>query len=154
MDDSFFQLESSLCFFVCCYYKTLKNCDSEFHISAIIITGGSSMLGVTTESVELLFLNGTSLCSLPSLPDTRLDHTQSGLVACGGNGGRSDCIRFSGGQWNKSHSLLYERYGHSSWSSTQHGTILIGGSGGYSTTEMLTVTGESQESFTLKYRTQ
>ena len=30
--------------------KPLENCDSEIYISAIIITGGSSMLGVTTES--------------------------------------------------------------------------------------------------------
>ena len=130
-------------------FKPFKKCESEFPFSAIIITGG-----IYEDSVELLFPNGTSLCSLPSLPNTRYGHTQSGLVTCGGGGWSSrDCITFSGGQWNTSHSLLYERTYHTSWSSTQHGTILIGGmnSDSRTTTEILTETGESQESFTLKY---
>ena len=123
------------------------------HISAIIITGGYTDQSAD-DSVELLFPKGTSLCSLPSLPGSRYYHTQSGLVACGGHGGYNDCIKFSGGQWYTSHSLLYERDHHSSWSSTQHGTILIGGSGdSLNTTEILTETGESQKSFTLKYET-
>ena len=147
------QLESSICFVVV-ISKPFKICDPEFHISAIIITGGV-VAGYATDSVELLFPNGTSLCSLPSLPDLRYYHTQSGLVTCGGRGDEKDCITFSGGQWSTSHSLLYGRRYHSSWSSTQHGTILIGsyyGTAG-STTEMLTETGESEESFTLKNET-
>ena len=126
--------------------------NSEFHFLAIIITGGYTDEG-TDDSVELLFPNGTFLCSLPSLPDPRYYHTQSGLVACGGVGGYKDRIIFSGGQWNTSHSLLYSRFEHTSWSSTQHGKILIGGYDSRTTTEMLTETGESQESFTLKYQT-
>ena len=65
-------------------------------------------------------------------------------------------MTFSGGQWNTSHSLLYSRQYHNSWSSSQHGTILMGSydSDSGRTTEMLTDTGESIDSFTLKYDTE
>ena len=133
--------------------EPFKNCYSEFHIAAIIITGGD---GQFRDSVELLFPNGTFLCSLPSIGVPKTGHTQSGLVNCGGWSTAGTCFTFSGGQWNTSHSLLYPRRDHSSWSSTQHGPILIGSNyfgGPDSTTEMVTETGESQESFTLKYQT-
>ena len=123
----------------------------DVYISALIVTGGYG----DGKSVELLHSDGTPWCSLPNLPDSRVQHTQSGLVACGGRLGNAStsCVTFSGGQWNTSHSLLHGRYQHSSWTSTRHGTILMGGRDNGRTTEMLTDTGESQDSFTLKYDT-
>ena len=115
----------------------------------MIVTGGG---GEHPSSSELLLSDGTPWCKLPSLPvDDMFGHTQSGLVACGGYYTRTSCFTFSGGQWVTSHSLLHERVYHSSWSSSQHGTILMGGMGSETSTEMLTDNGESQESFTLKY---
>ena len=87
-------------------------------------------------------------------------HTQSGLVACGCSDCDIDssdtCITFSEGEWRTSHSLRHWRSYHSSWSSAEHGTILIGGHYGQNTTEILTDDGHeggSLESFPLKYST-
>ena len=43
------------------------------------MTGGSPGYN----SAELLWPDGSSVCSLPDLPHEREDHTQSGLMACG-----------------------------------------------------------------------
>ena len=48
---------------------------------AILVTGD---VGDNVRSVEALLSNGSSLCSLPDLPAIHWDHTQSGLVTCGG----------------------------------------------------------------------
>ena len=120
-------------------------------ISAIIISGSIS------RSVEILRANGSYWCSLPDLPDDRygrFGHTQSGLVACGGwdRDTPTSCLTFSSGLWKTSHQLQHSRYLHSSWMS-QHGIVLMGGSGRPTTTEILTDDGQSSPSFTLKYRT-
>ena len=134
-------------------HSGLQQIEKETHlISAIIVTGGNDQL----DQVEVLLSDGTPWCTLPSLPEPRFEHSQSGLVACGGESTSSSCVTFSGGQWNTSHSLSSSRMFHSSWTSAKHGTILMGG--GYSSssltsTEMLTDSGNSQESFELKYET-
>ena len=58
---------------------------------AILVTGDG---GENKRSVEALWSNGSSLCSLPDLPDDHYVHTQSGLVTCGGysrEGGETSC---------------------------------------------------------------
>ena len=62
-----------------------------------MVAGGN---GADT-SVELLLLNGTRLCALPSLPGARYQHSQSGTLVCGGGGDKTSeqtsCVTFSGG---------------------------------------------------------
>ena len=116
--------------------------------SAIIITGRNK--------VEILHSNGSYWCSLPYLPQSRSGHTQSGLLACGGfNKDESDirtsCSSFTDGHCRTSYQLQQSRHAHSSWMS-QHGVLLIGGTGSQLTTEILTKEGQSSASFTLKYK--
>ena len=121
----------------------------------IIITGGT----FTNESgiVELLHPNGKQYCVLPVQGQlNNQGHTQSGLVACGGEDSANSCVTYDGGKWTKSHVLLHYRQSPSSWSSSQHGIILMGGNRNddYATlnsTERLTNNGTSVYSFDLKY---
>ena len=117
------------------------------NISVVMVTGGSDLA-----SVELLSTNGTRLCALPSLPDLRVWHTQSGLVTCGGEGNQPpSCLTISGGHWKKTHSLRprYGRYGHTAWASPQ-GVLLMGGDyDSYTTTELLNDDGSTTASFNL-----
>merc|ERR1712131_532263 len=67
---------------------------------AILVTGGID----TETSAEVLFTNGSSICELPQLSQSKSFHTQSGLTACGGYGIGSDtirrsCIKFEDGSW-------------------------------------------------------
>ena len=117
---------------------------------AILVTGGGS--GDNERSVEALWSNGSSLCSLPDMPDVRYYHTQSGLVTCGGGSTSTSCYTFTNGVWTKSHTLRHERYHHSSWTSPM-GIVLMGGAGSDTTTELLTDDGQSTEHFSLQYRT-
>ena len=101
------------------------------------------------KSVELLHNDGTPWCSLPDLPDGRWYHTQTGLLACGGEDTKLSCTKFSGGKWKPSNKLK-ERYSHSSWASPA-GTVLMGGHPSYETTELLdATTGNSVMHFPLK----
>ena len=78
-------------------------------ISSVVIVSG----GAHKKSVELLYPNGTRLCSLPDLPGNRDHHSQTGLVACGGGwpgfsggpGVSTSCVTFSEGSWKKTHNL-------------------------------------------------
>ena len=114
-----------------------------------MVTGGYS----SGTSVELLFLNGTRLCALPDLPEARYQHSQSGLLACGGGSSSSSevtsCVTFSGGTWEQTHTLGQSRYAHTSWASPQ-GVLLMGSAyDSYTTTELLNDDGSSTASFTL-----
>ena len=110
-----------------------------------MITGGSS-----GTSVELLFLNGTRLCALPDLPEARYQHSQSGLLACGGGGDseRASCVTFSGGSWEQTHTLGQRRYAHTAWASPQ-GVLLMGSHFSSTTTELLNDDGSTTASFNL-----
>merc|ERR1719342_622783 len=60
---------------------------------AILVTGGDGAM----TSAEVLFTNGSSICELPLMSQTKHSHTQSGLTACGDYG--TDirrCIKFEG----------------------------------------------------------
>ena len=87
------------------------------------------------------------------MPEDRYEHTQSGLINCGGYG-ETPCLTFTAGQWVKSHPLQHlHDNDHSSWLS-QYGVVLLRGYAGYRvTTELLTEDGGSTPAFTLKYET-
>ena len=129
----------------------------------MLVTGGYESSALA--SVELLNLDGSFLCKLPSLPEGRSSHTQNGLVACGGNPidtyREVTCDTFSIGmeEWKKSHDLKDERRSHSSWASPQ-GVVLLGGFGSSPSsetdgknTEVLTNSGDTTPGFKLKFRT-
>ena len=111
------------------------------NISVILVSGGDP--GASTAYLaELLYTNGTQLCSLPNLPQgyIRSRHSQTGLTCCGGTdyAGYTTCHTLSSnGSWEQSHSLSQRRRWHSSWASPQ-GTMLIGGGFSGTTTEILT----------------
>ena len=123
------------------------------------MTGGHPLKGhpegSVWTSVELLHSDGSPWCSLPDLPESRWDHTQTGLEACGGGGSatRTTCVRLEAGSWTPSHQLVEQRF-HLSWASPA-GTLLMGGILSPQTTELLDAnTGDSVTSFPLKYRTE
>ena len=116
-------------------------------ILAIIVTGD---WGNAKQSVEVLKADGTSWCTLPDLPERRQGHTQSGLIACGGFKTLENCVRFSNGHWNISHENLFYQIDHCAWSSSKHGTRILGGS--YNA-ELLADDGTTPDSFPLKYYT-
>ena len=108
------------------------------------------------DSVELLNLDGTWICTMPQMPEARSGHTQSGPVICGGSGSatKKSCITFfSGGKdWVKTHNLTKERQWHSAWASPR-GVMLMGGFDHKTTTEILTGDGDTNPGFSLDYRT-
>ena len=90
----------------------------------ILVTGGYN--GDDLTSAEVLFANGTALCQIESLSQSRDRHTQSGLTACGGmeSDVRRSCVQYSHGTWNTmSKGLLYGRYEHSSWLNPDGGRV-------------------------------
>ena len=94
-------------------------------------------------SVEVILPSGRS-CRLPSLPEPRSGHTQSGLTACGGWGGLlvqnttwHTCVTFAAGVWKRSHTLSKRRWGHVAWQSPV-GILLMGGT--EQTSELLSAT--------------
>ena len=118
-----------------------------------MVTGGQGATDSVQTSVELLSSNGTRLCSLPNLPEKRFDHSQTGVLACGGGvgSGLQTCSTFAGGRWKKSHTLGTRRYGHTAWASPQ-GVRIMGGSFNTQSTELLNDNGgaTATPSFTLK----
>ena len=109
------------------------------------MTGGYGEFSNVSKTVEVLNIDGTAWCMLPDLPEDRGDHTQSGLIACGGYPNGDNCVRFSEGHWNISHEDLNRKNRHSAWSSSKHGTIIIG----FDTAEYLADNGTTPDSFSL-----
>jgi len=119
---------------------------------AILVTGG---LGTET-SAEVLFTNGSSVCELPLMPQSKYYHTQSSLAACGGvySDTRRNCIKFEAGSWTTlTDNLVEQRYHHSSWVTPDGDILLIGGDYSRTTTEIVYQNGTSIRSFDLKYDT-
>ena len=112
--------------------------------------------GGEMDSVELLNMDGTLNCPMPPMPEPRVGHTQTGLVACGNMwpDTRKSCVTFSSGgdDWVASHNLTRIRRLHSAWDSPQ-GIMLLGGgfSGSGKTTEILLENGETTPGFNLVY---
>ena len=122
------------------------------NISVILISGGVN----SGTSVELLYTNGSRICSLPDLPFTKYQHSQTGLTACGGWGwaaAESTCHTLSStGSWGQTHSMDQSRVDHSAWDSPQ-GTILLGGWESRTTSEILLENGDTTPGFNLDYET-
>ena len=110
------------------------------------------------DSVELLNMDGTWNCPMPTMPEARAGHTQTGTVVCGGDGwggdGRKSCITFISGDvnWEKTHTLANERYYHSAWDSPQ-GVMLLGGRDSGTTSEILLENGDTDPGFNLDFIT-
>ena len=123
------------------------------NISVVIVTGSSGNYKPAKTSVELLSSNGTRLCSLPDLPESRYYHSQSGLITCGGGVAqtKNSCVTFTGGRWKKTHTLGMRRHDHTAWASPR-GVLIIGGGveGSSLNTERLTDNGGATPSFALK----
>ena len=122
-------------------------------VLAILVTGG---VGIIATSAEVLFTNGSSICELPQLSQSKSEHTQSGLTACGGWVGdtRRNCIKFEAGAWKTlTDNLVKKRRGHSSWVNSNGHILLIGGFHSSTTTEIVYQNGTSIKSFDLKYNT-
>ena len=63
----------------------------------VLVTGGRGEgWKKTIDSVELLNMDGSWNCPMNPMPEPRSGHTQTGLVACGGDGaGKSECKKIS-----------------------------------------------------------
>ena len=114
----------------------------DFYSEVVIVTGGAAIGGMN-RSVELLNMDGSHICNLPALPnswvdreragkaDFFMDHTQTGLVTCGGggfhNGRQKYCVTFNPdeGSWQETHILQKTREFHSSWASPQGVMLLL-----------------------------
>ena len=123
----------------------------EFKFSVIMITGGLTL------NVELLYQDGTHMCELEPLPDKRVDHTQSGLITCGGSYTPNSCLIFSlsDGTWQSHGSTLKQRRRGLSSSRRGNTTLLIGGidSDSSMTTEMISMDGTQETSIKLEHPT-
>ena len=121
------------------------------------MTGGLN--GERLSSVEVYHPGTNTSCTLPSLPEKIYQHSQDGLVLCGGyTGFTSLCLYLdtNDAQWNWAYNISEERALHSSWR-RQDGTILLmGGTSrwGKTTTELISESsGVSTPGFILKYET-
>ena len=135
----------------------IRQYPSKFSFPVIIVTGGQHG-SIKIRSAEILKADGSPICGLPDLPEARGYHSQSGLVACGGMNRRlgdisKSCVTFEKGVWTKTNNLGKDWYFHASWFSSRHGTILMGGSHGFTNkaAEKLSKNGKSSPSFKLKY---
>ena len=123
-------------------------------LPAIIVTGGKTNNDNDLTTVEVIRGDGTT-CSLPSLPLPRVEHSQSGLEACGGfnQNVMTTCTRLENGVWTTSHNLNQKRKVQTSWTS-KIGIFLFGGYESQNTTELLSSTSSSSLStFQLPYAT-
>ena len=114
------------------------------------ITSGES--DDVSRSALVLREDGSPWCSLPDLPDSRSDHTQSGLITCGGYDNSNTCLMFDGGQWRYAWSLMADRLYHSAWH-TNTSVVILGGTYQGRTSEILQFNGETLEFFPLNYDT-
>jgi len=122
-----------------------QNCEqgNEFLVEdgVILLAGG------VDNSVEALNSDGTHLCNMPDLPgeQTRLTHSMSGDMLCGGWWTGDSCLQYKSGSWIEfPWKLLYGRAHHSSWRSPSGEVILMGGWTDESTTENVTPLGSSE----------
>ena len=111
-------------------------------------------------TAELYLPSSGVSCSLPNLPDLRLDHSLeiTGLLCGGGYSHRDSCIQWNSnaGTWERSITLDVERYAHVSWTpETGIGTYLMGGwePEMMRTTTLIKPGGAPEAGFPLKYDT-
>ena len=146
------------CVFMCLCVWFPENININISISAaILITGGDD----AWQSAEVFLPWNNTTCQLPSLPDERYAHVQSGQLLCGGGADSStekSCL-----SWNKQTgswttlplTLLEERYGSSAWARGDQLVIM----GGYSdvakeSSETISSDGAvTSRSFRMEYQT-
>ena len=123
--------------------------------AAILITGGAN----AAQSAEVFLPWSNTTCQLPSLPDERYAHVQSGQLLCGGfdSSTRRSCLRWNKqtGGWTMLPLRLSEgRYGSMIWA---HGgqLVIMGGSSdaGESSETVSSYGAVTTRSFGMKYRT-
>ena len=82
------------------------------------------------QSAEIFIPWQNSTCELPSLPDKRYRHVQSGKTLCGGSSTERSCIQWSvqeGGWVTLPLNLTEERYYSSVWRVSQDNSLVIMG---------------------------
>jgi len=135
----------------CVSWKSADTPQPQADELVILVTGGVP----SDFSAEVLYSNGSRLCSLPPMPQSEWSHIQSGLTVCGGLGSSSattTCSKFQSGSWiTLTENLLTPRYYHSSWTTPEGDILLLGGDVGEKTTEIVYQNGTSVRSFDLKY---
>jgi len=121
---------------------------------AIVVTGGSHL-----NSSEVLHSDGTSMCTLPPMPDIKFGHSQSAFTACGGGEKESKkiCYTFREGRWETLNDQLeLWPYEHASWMNENGDILLMGGFHGgipVSRTELVFKDGSNARSYDAKYLT-
>ena len=135
---------------VICHKTNLKL----YYIAGVLITG---CYYCDLHNTAELYVPSTGVsCKLPSLPDSRCDHTVSeGGLLCGGHWTADSCLLWSpdSGTWEANVTLDIERDYHVSWTpSSGNGTYLMGGSSPSSrTTTLINNDGSQEKGFHLKY---
>ena len=125
--------------------------NNNYWFLAILITGGYRL-----KSVEIYLPSNNTICSLPELPKGRrkVDHTQDGPLACGGEGSWKTWDLWSQGHWTRQpFSLRKVRFNHVSWA-TSSGVYLMGGMVNGLNTELVKKDGTVEKGFPLKYDTE
>ena len=131
---------------------------NNYPIAALIMTGGINDDSSVEphSSVEVYVPSTNTSCSLPSLPVGIYDHSQDGLLLCGGTGNEEQCHTFhsDSGEWVKTHRLSEGRRSHSSWQREDGTVLLMGGGRSRTTTEIVSDSSAvSTPGFSLKYDT-
>ena len=114
-------------------------------------------MGKKLNDTELFNPSTSTHCRLPSLPYNIEEHTQDGLLQCGGRGSplSKSCHKLVDGTWTLSHNLSEWRVDHSSWQRDGGKEIyLMGGYYGANTSEVVSNSSAvSTPGFSLKYKT-
>ena len=109
--------------------------------------------GNLLRSVEALSSDGTPLCKMADLPDSRRYHTMDGDILCGGYGAPTSCLHFGSDGWSKyGWNLLQKRYDHVTWRRPDDSLQIMGGGDSGKTSEIVTSEG-SKIGFNLQYET-
>ena len=124
------------------------------NLLGILISGGQGFLGYTA-SAEVFIPALNKSCSLPSLTNSRHEHSQNNLLACGGQGTtgtETTCEGFTSGVgWRQEpYILTEERRYHTSWSLSNGSLLLLGGEWS-NTTEVVIPGVGTRPGFSLKY---
>ena len=140
-------------------YFILFHCVLNICISAtILITGGGYG---ALQSAEVFLPGSNTTCQLPSLPDKRYDHVQSGPLLCGGGADSSakrSCLKWNPqtGGWVKLPLTLTEEREYSiAWSRGDQ-LVIMGGHSDAAVESSETVSSDgavTSRAFRMKYET-
>ena len=109
--------------------------------------------GNRLRSVEALSSDGSPLCKMTDLPDSRDDHTMDSDILCGGDGAPTSCLHFGSDGWTKfGWNMLQKREDHVTWRRPDDSLQIMGGDYSGKTSEIVT-SGGSQIGFNLQYET-